>query len=310
MNALKMPVRIRWLAAVLLLAGCGGSPPADSTAKTSTTPALKEQTSTPNSPTPNPSPSVRDTLPLPSEPADLSLTVQEYEKLGVPTVERLWNSGDLAKAAKVLAQIARDDAAELPRYGSPKSGKVFARITSDENLDQIRAKAIPAAIRMGFALQFMQACSSVSKSYASGMLRQKTGGDEAAELVGLNLRIAVVMSGIVEEFMTTLDKKDSTYSTRLSGLKQMKAGMSTILQSAIMQASEPKALKPETLDRLLKAFDTTFPALFKAVPPSVRKETLAKLRELSEKPEYASHRTLLDPILEKLSQTIEETSDE
>jgi hypothetical protein len=307
-----MPASNRWVCVMgmMLLAGCGSStPPPVPSNSTANTPAVettaqpaKEEPVTPSK---QAAPGIQT-----QEPDDLSLTPQEYLSLGLPKCERLWNSGDMVNASKVLAEIAKRDASQLPRFGSPKSGKVFARITSDENLDQIRAKSLPGPVRLGFGLQFLQAATSISKSYTTGLLQQKTGGDETAELVSWNLRIAVVLSGLVDEFKATLDKKDPTFTTRLSGLTQMNSTMSSVLQSALLRASEPKALKPDTLDRLLKSFDENFPILIKTVPPAVRKETVAKLREMSDKPEYATHRELLVPIIDKLEKAIQEASDE
>jgi hypothetical protein len=245
-----------------------------------------------------------------SKPADLSLTIAEYEELGIPSCRRLWNSGDMAKAARVLADIAENDAAKLPRLDSPRSGKVFARITSDDNLDQVRAGSLPKAIRMGFGLQFMQAAISIKKTYSSGLRQEKTGGEEVAGLVGLNLRIAVALSRLVDEFASTLDKNDPALAQRLSGLKEMKSGMSTILLGALSQATESKALDSTARRSLLKSFDETLPVLIRSIPPSIRKDAVAQLKELSEKPEYAQHKMLMDSLLDKLAKAIEESTDE
>lgn len=325
-----MPTTMRWLAAIVILSGCGGSapPPANSSSANSTE-ATTTQTnlalqSSAEAPPSGTTPIAKPSQPIPGasdpsppnqvaevpEPEDLSLSVDEYQKLGIPSIRRPWNSLDMTKAAKVLAEIAVDDPARLPRYNSPKSGKVFARMTSDDNLEQLRTSKIPAALRLPSGLQFMQASSSFGKSYATGLLKRKTGGDEAAELVGLNLRIAVAMSGLAEEIVMSLDKKDPSFTKRIGGMKEVQSGLSTILQSAILQASETKALNSGATRRLLAILDETLPTLIRAVPPAVRKETLAKLREMSEKPEFEKHKKLLDPILDKIEKAIEDTSEE
>jgi len=59
-------------------------------------------------------------------PTDGSLEAAQYEHLGVPSVERAWASQDHLQALSVLQSVDREN---LPRFGSPRSGRVFDRLT-------------------------------------------------------------------------------------------------------------------------------------------------------------------------------------
>ena len=244
------------------------------------------------------------------EPEDLSLTIEQYQKLGMPPSHRLWNSADMAKAARVLAKLAEEDPSRLPRYKSEKSGKVFSRMTNLQNIDQLRSTVFPPAIRLGFGLQFIMASSSFGKTYAKGLLQEKTGGDEASELIQLNLHIAVAMNEIAGELLAADENDEKKGSKKLAGLKLVQEQLSTILQGALVQAAQSRAINPEARERLLATIEKTLPTLIDSVPPAVRKEVLKQLRELSLQPEYARHRDLLERMTDKLEKSIKEAEKE
>jgi hypothetical protein len=239
---------------------------------------------------------------------DRSLTTDEYVKLGLPKCDRAWSSADMSRAATVLTKIAKRDPRELPRYESTKSGKVFARITSDENLDSIRKKSWPVSVRTGFALQYLHAAASIGKLYGAAAIEQKAASEETTEILGLTLRIAVVLKDLSDEVLPTLDQNDPTYAVRVKGLKQMTAGLGPVLQGLMTQALTTKKLKPETRTRMLEYLDKTLPTLVKVLPTKAREDVRVKLKTLSERPEFAEHQQDFQPLLEKISQSLEEST--
>lgn len=285
-----------------VVSGCESSsvaPPTDSTV-----PAGSKSQS-PASPV-----SSKPGVPKSTSPPDLSLPAGKYAVLGLPSHERAWAGNDMQAAAKALSEIARDSPDNLPRFNSPNSGAVFARITSQENLDMLRNRSFPLPLRMAGALQFVQATSSINKTYVNSLLVKKTGSEESTELLGLTLRTSVVMTELVEEFFPTLDKKDPTYAIRVQGLAKMKAGMGNVLQGSILHVTELMANKPEMIGKMLEFMDETFPPSMKSVPPAVREETLEKLRKMRDKPEYTAHRAAIDQIITKISTVPEESKTE
>ena len=64
---------------------------------------------------------------------DHSLAPPIYIQKGLPANDRNWDAQDYLQAAQVLQALAGVDTTQLPRYGSPISGAVFARIVSHDN---------------------------------------------------------------------------------------------------------------------------------------------------------------------------------
>lgn len=79
----------------------------------------------------------------PKVASDESLTSEEYLRLGLPAQDRDWSAEDMAKAEKILALLARKGYRKLPRYKSQRSGEVFARLTSPQNLDTLKDRTLP-----------------------------------------------------------------------------------------------------------------------------------------------------------------------
>ena len=59
---------------------------------------------------------------------DRSLTVGDYRERGLPALELAWGAAQLARARALLATLALEDPALLPRWKSTRSGPVFDRI--------------------------------------------------------------------------------------------------------------------------------------------------------------------------------------
>ena len=79
---------------------------------------------------------------------DRSLTTEAYLQLGMPSPDRMWTPEDYSQAVRILKTITEKDARELPRYDSQNSGKLFARISSRDNLAAMLNKNLPLNTRL------------------------------------------------------------------------------------------------------------------------------------------------------------------
>jgi hypothetical protein len=142
---------------------------------------------------------------------DQSLTPDEYVKAGISAWDAPWSATEMAAAATILTKIADTNPKQLPQYESPKSGALFARITSRENLDHFKDKTRPISVRFPEAAEFFQSSNQLLKVYTASFMKKSLGSSEVVELIGMNLRASVAMLDLVGEFTPTLNKDDSTY---------------------------------------------------------------------------------------------------
>lgn len=239
----------------------------------------------------------------PPPPPDKSLTLSEYVEGGLPAPDRIWSGADLARAAAALTRIAQTDASRLPRYRSDRSGKAFARLTADENLDIYRDPSLPLDQRFPEALTYIQSTNELLKLYLAALNQGAVGGGELVEFLGAQLRASVVMLGLVDEFLPTLDKEDPTYPVRMAGLQRMKSGLSSVVAGGLQTLSESNAYRTADLKRLVGYMEDTFPEILPKIGELSRTETLIRVRTLRDDPRMKH----LRPELDALASTVEES---
>ena len=215
----------------------------------------------------------------PKSPPDLSLTPEQYIKLGLPAYDRPWSGTDMASAAKVLAALASKDPGQLPRYQSPRSGKVFSRlVATPQNQELSRNKSLPLQSRLQNALGDLQATSEIMKLYLASFLNGKTSGADLIELFGGSLRSTVVAVEVFDEFIPTLKDTDPTYKARMAGVEQMKKGLAMTVSGSFDSLTE--AFDKADRLRLLEHMQETLPAIVPRLSPASRQEVSVRLDKM------------------------------
>lgn len=232
----------------------------------------------------------------PKTPADQSLTAAEYAARGVPPTERPWSLDDLKAACAALQNLARTNPAQLPRHQSPRSGALFARLTSTEVLAEVRNKALPFDQRFPRCLAFHNATTPLVKTYVDAQMAGAVAGTDVVEMTGLMLRGLVVLCALTNELVPTLDKNDPTYPNRLAGIAQMKRGMNTTLSGFTAMLTETQHYSAADRVRLLGFVKETLPTLLPVMSAADRNNFVGTLQRLSNDGRYAD----LQPALGEL----------
>lgn len=215
---------------------------------------------------------------------DESLTPDEYARLGLPAHDREWSGADMAKAEKVLSALAAKTHRRLPRFGSERSGPVFARLTSPRNLELYRDRSLPLGARFPQAMNYMQVANGVNKLYLAGFIKKEVRDCELVELVGSQYRTIAVVLDLVDEFLPTIDKNDPSYPARMQGLDRMTRGLATTVAGGLQTLTERQNFRPSELARLVGHMRQTFPRIVPRLPPASRTETLSRLDEMRRDP--------------------------
>lgn len=210
---------------------------------------------------------------------DESLTSGEYVGLGMPADDRDWSSADMVQAHKTLSSLPGGHA-NLPRYQSDRSGAMFARLTTPQNLELFRNRSLPLEGRLPLALDFGDASTKTFKLYLSAFLSNKVRDSEMIELLGAELRLAVVNVELLGELLPTLDKDDPTYAVRMQGVEQMKRGLASFVMGALQTFDERQSYRQSELLRLADYVRDTFPTLVPFLPPGARTEAKATLKKM------------------------------
>jgi hypothetical protein len=242
----------------------------------------------PSAPTPeSPTTSTR-TKPIfsivPKIISDESLTPEEYIRLGLPAHDRDWSGDDMVKAEQVLSSISKEGYRKLPRHQSERSGEVFARLTSAENLDLYRNRSLPLEVRMPQAMNYFQASNQINKIYLSAFLKREVRDTELLELMGAMLRSSVAMLEIVDEFLPTINKDDPNYQVRMQGLEKMKRGLADVVVGCLQTLTERESYRGSELAKLVGYMQDTVPVLVLSLPPGSRIEITSRLEKMQNDP--------------------------
>lgn len=218
------------------------------------------------------------------EPSDESLTAAEYIQLGLAAPDREWTGVDMAKAQEVFTALAQQGARKLPRYKSERSGAVFARITSPQNLKIFRDKSMPLNVRLPQALSYYQASNGILKLYLSAFVEKDARDSELVEMLGSQLRSTVVLIGLLDELLPTIKKDDPKYQVRMQGLEQTKRGLASIVAGCLQTLTERDSYRASELLRLLGYMQETFPSIVPHLTAESRMETMARLEQMQQDP--------------------------
>ena len=241
--------------------------------------------STPTSKSPKPSAGSKATDdPDPKAPNDESFTPEEYIRLGLPGQDREWSGDDMVKAEKVLASLTQKGYRNLPRYKSERSGEVFARLTSAQNLEQFRNGSLPLEARFPQFFNYLQASNQILSLYVSAFLKKEARDSELVELVGAEFRSTVVMLELIDEFLPTIKKDDPSYQVRMQGLEQTKRGLASAVAGGLQMLTERENYRGSELARLVGYMQETLPLIVPRLPPGSRTETMYRLEKMQEDP--------------------------
>jgi hypothetical protein len=207
---------------------------------------------------------------------------------------------DLGKAANAHVAIGQTEPTHLPRFGSKRSGGVFARLTGLDAMAAMKDRSVPPGQRVNTALGAQQAASQLLKLYLAALGKGAVAGVDVIEVMGAVLRTTVAMSIPLDDFIATLDKNDRTYATRMNGLNQIKKGVGEMAEGALTTLSERDVFQKDELVRLIAYIDETFPPLMAHMRPETQKSTLAQMDSLLRNPAMKDLAPNLAPVYAKL----------
>ncbi len=227
---------------------------------------------------------------------DGSLADDEYVALGLAGYDHNWGSSGIADAAVQLRALVQKNPTQLPRYGSARSGKVFARLTSNDNLNALRNAALPLSIRLPALAEYLQGLNDVIRLYVDESKQRHVSGNEVAELYGTRLKAYRSTMELVDAFMQHLGTADPSHQERVAAIEKMRHELAATLGEVIGSLSEPRRFGLAARRRLVDHCSETFPVLVSRLPVVSREELLRQLNDANASPHLAN----LQPQLNRL----------
>lgn len=218
----------------------------------------------------------------PSVAPNHSLPSRAYIERGLPAADRDWTGEDYAQAATVLKSLATNDATQLPRYASPTSGAVFARIVSLDNLKLYRSKTLADPQRVTTAGTLLQNFSQMMVIYGSVSNPKHAFDSELVELFRYTLEVCRDIMPLVEAQAESIPLNDPDRETRLKGREQVREGVASIVSGCLRAITDKANYRASELVRLADTLEQTLPGIIPFLPPSVQQELPIRIQRMVE----------------------------
>jgi hypothetical protein len=270
--------------------GCSAKPPGD------VSPQPRADASPVSTKPPDqqkPSTTVED-RPPPREivvPEDRSLSIQEYLQWECPPPDRPWGVVDLFKLKTAFTTKPLLDGKKrppVPRYNSKRSGELFARITSAQNLDRVRDRSVPVKNRLDFATAYVSTFVSIYELYGQAFLQHEVGDSEMVEICGLYLQLAARWKELVDESLQETPKDDPAYRGFVEGAENGKKGWAVIVNLGLTALEDKENYRASERQKLLGYMKETVPALAPGLAPDARDDLLRRLQRMMTDPHQKS----------------------
>lgn len=240
----------------------------------------------------------------PIQIADLSLPNEQYVALGLAAYDRNWSSADLRESAAYLSALTTTKPGSLPRYLSARSGKVFARITSSDNLAVLSNPAASVSIRLPAALLYTHELNGIYQLYVAALQSKTVTGEDLVELHGARLRACRVLLELAEEFLPTLAKSDPKYLSRIEGIQAMRSATSDVMLAAVHALSEPLTYGLPARKRLVEYCREAFPAIAPRLAVAKRDALVLELKAAVGRPNLSNLQPELGMLQQEVTRTV------
>jgi hypothetical protein len=124
-----------------------------------------------------------------AQPPDTSWPVADYVRLGLPDPGHFWTANDYSACRDVLLSLDRTNRAALPRFDSPKSGPIFARLVNATNVLVLSEQTLSARERVRLFYPLLNRFPAFEDIYKLSIVDMRFHR-EAIELDHVFLRLA------------------------------------------------------------------------------------------------------------------------
>jgi hypothetical protein len=211
---------------------------------------------------------------------DLSLTVKEYEKLGMPDLTKLWSSQAYMRAFSVLSTVKLNNPMAYPQKNSKKSGAVFNRFINKENLSFLDDSNISLKDKAFEMQSFSSIQNALTQKYTDDFRQEQYYNVELIETYIFGLYVHERMLDLAQIILNSNDDY----------LANMKAGIKTVINGYVqmtffVMAEQVKSniYQVKDLDRLSTEVSRSLIKNIKLIEPEFRDKLASHLQTLIEK---------------------------
>lgn len=214
---------------------------------------------------------------------DESYTVSQYEKLGMPNPEKIWQNSDYDKCLVILSDVKKENSKSLPQLNSKKSSILFRRLISPENLLFINDSSIDLQKR-SIQLQFL------TIDYGKFLLMYYQNDNaklyystEVTELIIFGFKITEESFSLMNDVLKNVTVLNEEMK---SGIQQLKDGYRKTIIGTLYELDRSTKYQVEDLEKLSITLRHHIMTHIKWIDPKVRLEIKEQIMKITQK-EYS-----------------------
>jgi hypothetical protein len=139
---------------------------------------------------------------------DYSLSIEEYQELGIPNPTRVWDPKDITNAGNALTELKWKNPYALPRKDSEKSGMLFRRMISLDNMTFLQDESNALNEKAYQILEFLSVFEGWIKLYNNPLWKKPYYHRELIEIYINGVNVTQKMLDIADKIQESNDPDD------------------------------------------------------------------------------------------------------
>lgn len=178
---------------------------------------------------------------------DYSLELEQYRQMGVPDPIRVWDFDDIRTAHYSLAGIKWNKPYTLPRKDSKKSGLLFDRMITLENMTFLKNDTIKFHEKGYLSLEFLQLIENWKELYTNPAWKNQYYQRELVDLNINEVRVTQIMVDLTKKIMVSEDPIDMMMR---EGVPQVKENYVSSLINALHTQKATSEVLQKDIERM------------------------------------------------------------
>lgn len=152
---------------------------------------------------------------------DHSLSLDEYKELGMPDHNHVWNMNDYSSAFYVLNTLKYENPKALPTRESEKSGALFSRMISMDNLSFLQDVTLPLNARADLIKWFVNTLMELKVAYKNPITPEQYYIRELIDIDIFRLDVSHKMLDLGQQINKSDDPSDEVMKGDYPQIQQM-----------------------------------------------------------------------------------------
>jgi hypothetical protein len=228
---------------------------------------------------------------------DYSKTIQEYEDLGSPSIDKEWTYQDIESFITILEQLKAKDSLPLPKLKSEKSSKYFNKLLLELPKVDLNDSLNVNQQFQNFNL-FQKAFSKLSFLYGASEKEQIYYSDESIELEKLSIKEATKTAQLYFDFLKKTAQ--NTNSQLQTNTNKMQNGLFVVFEASLEVHEPYHKFDPEDKIELAQTISNNLEKIWKNIDLELRNKLLVQIQGISEKNEIKEVREIYKILITKI----------